>query len=141
MTIQAKTKSKAKTKIKAKTKRTSRIKRKLTTKDWANIAAEAAEDKKALEIKIIEVKKLTSLADYLVICTGESAPQIRAISSNVEDKLREKGVKSIRWEGREASNWFILDAGSIIVHIFGKEERQRYKLEDLWGKRGITYHL
>jgi len=123
--------------IKSKSKRG----RRLYPKDYASIAALAAEDKKALDIKILEVKKLTPVADYLVVCTGESAPQLKALSSHIEEKLKEKGVKSIRLEGRENSNWFILDLGSVIVHIMGKEERRKYKLEDLWGKRGITYHL
>jgi len=109
----------------------------------AMLIARAAEAKSAADIKVLDLKRISPLADYLVICTGESAPQIRAISLSIDEKLRAKGIKSkaSKWEGKLNSNWMVLDLGSVVVHVMGPEERARYKLEDLWEKRSIVYHL
>lgn len=125
--------------IKAKTKKKAALR--LTEKGIANLISEAAGDKKAEDIKILDLRKVTPLADFIVVCTGESAPQIKAIASHVDDKLRAKGIKSIRWEGKLNSNWMILDLGRIVVHIMGQEERERYDLESLFVKKAIVYHL
>jgi ribosome-associated protein len=103
--------------------------------------AKAAEDKKADNIKVLDVKKATPLTDYFVICTGESGPQMKAISSHIEEELRSKGGKSLRWEGKLNSKWLILDLGRVVVHIMSKEERERSNLEGLWEKKAIVYHL
>ena len=105
------------------------------------LAAAAADEKQAQDIKILDVRKITPITDFIVVCAGESGPQLKAISSNIEDKVRKKGLKCLRWEGKVNSNWFILDLGMVIVHVMGEGERQRYKLEEMWGKKGITYHL
>ena len=105
------------------------------------IIAGIAEDKKGKDIKIIDVRKMSPLTDYLVLCTGESAPQLKAIASAVEERLREAGERSVRWEGKVNSNWLILDIKKIVVHIMGEVEREKYKLEDLWDKKAIIYHL
>ena len=103
--------------------------------------AEEAEEKKALDIKVLDVSKMTPLADFIVICSGESTPQIRAISSHLKDKAADLGAKPRRREGGERSNWMILDFGNVVVHIMGVEERSRYNLDELWGKSGIIFHL
>ena len=105
------------------------------------LAAAAADEKQAQDIKILDVKKITPITDFIVVCTGGSAPQLKAITGNIEDKVRKKGLKSLRGEGKVNSNWLILDLGMVIVHVMGEEERQKYKLEEMWGKKGITYHL
>lgn len=127
--------------IKAKTRRKAGGRRKKTARDLTAVIAEVLEDKKALDVKIIDVRKITPLTEYLVICTAESGPQMRAISQSVEDKLKATGEKLMRWEGMEISNWMILDIGNIVVHVMGEEERRRYDLEGLFGKKAIVYHL
>ena len=98
----------------------------------------AIEDKKGLDIKVLELKK--SIADFMVICSAESEPQIRAISDLIEEKVKKIGVKGFKWQGVIGSGWRVLDLGNIIVHIMGVKERHYYKLEELWEKRAIIYH-
>ena len=80
------------------------------------------------------------MADYLVICSGNSTPQLDAINRAIEEELVKYGVKPRR-EGPKGSGWLILDFGSVIVHILGEKERNFFKLEDLWGKKSIIYHV
>jgi len=98
-------------------------------------------NKKAIDIDIIDISKRSSLADHLIIATSGSSTQTNAISKALEEGLRKIGFKSLKWEGKPESNWLILDLGSIIVHIMGIEERKKYSLEEIWGKSGITYHM
>jgi len=80
------------------------------------------------------------LVDYLIICSGESEPQLRAIGNEIDHVLRKADVKGYRWQGVLGSGWIILDLGSIVVHILGVVEREYYNLEELWGKEAIIYH-
>ena len=109
--------------------------------DLATLIAAAAEDKKAEDIKIINLKNRSALADFIIICTGDSNPHIDAITRNIEDKLRDAGKRPQKWQGKAGSNWKIMDTGSIIVHVMGSEERARYNLDELFEKSAIIYHL
>ncbi|MBN3033810.1 MAG: ribosome silencing factor [Candidatus Saganbacteria bacterium] len=100
----------------------------------------AAESKKALDLKILDVRQSSALLDYLVICGADSQPQLRAIAKEIEARLRANGFKDFRWEGLPGSGWLILDLGSIVVHLLKEEERAYYKLEELWGKEAVVYH-
>ena len=93
---------------------------------------ELASDKLAEDIVLLDVRALTTIADYFVICGGGSERQVRAISREVQDTLRDEGVRPLHGEGEADSNWILLDYGSVIVHIFTAEERDYYKLERLW---------
>ncbi|MBU0630796.1 MAG: ribosome silencing factor [Candidatus Margulisbacteria bacterium] len=104
------------------------------------LIARAAENKLALDIKVLDVRKTSNLLDYLVICGGESEPQLKAISGEIDDQLRKAGIKGYRWQGVSGSGWQILDLGSIVIHILGVAEREYYNLEELWGKEAIIYH-
>lgn len=95
--------------------------------------ATAARSKHAEEITIYQVGDLTSLADFFVICSAESEPQIRAIVDAVHDSLSKKGSKPFGIEGREASLWVLVDCNDVILHIFKKEAREFYNLDRLWG--------
>ena len=75
-----------------------------------------------------------------MICSGDSAPQIRAIEKEIDNRLRRNKIKGFRWEGEVKSGWVVLDLGEIVVHIMGEAERAYYKLEELWGKEAIVYH-
>jgi len=102
-------------------------------KDLALIAAQAAYEKKAVDIVIQEVKSQIIITDYFVIATGASNRQVDAISEAVEDALKiEAGVKPIGREGREDLLWVLLDYGDFVVHVFQPEQRAFYRLETMW---------
>jgi ribosome-associated protein len=104
------------------------------------LIAKAAESKLALDVKVLDVRKTSNLVDYLIICGGESEPQLRAIGNEIDTVLRKAEIKGYRWQGVIGSGWIILDLGSIVVHILGVVEREYYNLEELWGKEAIIYH-
>jgi ribosome-associated protein len=105
-----------------------------------DIIVKAAESKKALDIKVMDISKSSSLVDSMVICGAESPPQLRAIEKEIDSALRKIGVNKLKWEGVISSGWVVLDLGSIVVHVLGEPERDYYRLEDLWGKEAIVYH-
>ncbi len=90
--------------------------------------------KKGRDIKLLHVADKTVLADYFVICGGNSNTQTRGLADEVEYKLGLEGVEPIRVEGRETATWVLLDYGSVIVHVFNTETRQFYNLEKLWNE-------
>ena len=95
--------------------------------------ADAALEEKALDLIMLDVRELTILADYFVIASGRSSVQIRSIAENIETKMAELGIDLLRRDGYQESKWVVLDYGSWIVHVFHPEQRDYYKLEDLWG--------
>lgn len=101
----------------------------------ALIIAEAADDRKGTNISILKVTELSYLADYFVIITGFSVPQLRAISLSIEGKVMEKmNLEPIRIEGKNEGNWILHDYGDVIAHIFLPEAREFYGLEAFWGR-------
>ena len=96
-------------------------------------------DKKATEIQIINVSKLTSLTDYFIICSSDSDPKTKAIMNHIKDKVHEKyDIKPLHLEGIENLEWVLLDYVSIVVNIFSKEKREYYNIERLWADAKIT---
>ena len=106
----------------------------LSSLDIARQIVEAAEDKKAADIVLLDVSELTSMADYFIICSGGSERQLGAIGDGIADRLRDEGVRPIGREGGSNSHWTLLDFGSVIVHIFAPPERDYYQLERHWAK-------
>jgi len=104
------------------------------------IIAKAAESKQAVDLKAMDVSKTSSIVDYLIICSGESSPQVQAIRKEIDSQLRKNKIKGFRWEGMSGSGWVILDLGSVVVHVMGTAERDYYRLEELWGKDAVVYH-
>ena len=96
-------------------------------------------DKKALDIIMIDVRKITTLTDLFVVCTSESEPQTRAITDHINQKMKEEGVKSWHIEGYEHLDWVLIDFVHIVVHIFSKESREFYEFERLWADGKITH--
>ena len=90
------------------------------------------DSKKGAEIKVLDISKVTTMADYFVICQGNWGPQMKAISEEIEDKLAELGVKPIGREGMSTAYWILLDYSDVIVHIFNGEARNFYSIENLW---------
>jgi ribosome-associated protein len=95
---------------------------------------EAALDKQAVDILMLDIRQLTSFADYFVICSAESDRQIDAICDEIDAALSKEGINIYRREGNADSGWVLLDFGSIIVHVFNETTRQYYDLEQLWEK-------
>lgn len=97
------------------------------------VAAEAAASKKATDMVGLDLTPLEGVADYFLICSGSSEPQVRAIAEEVEDKLREAGTRAWHVEGREGRRWVLLDFVDVVVHVFHEKTREYYLLERLWG--------
>jgi ribosome-associated protein len=101
------------------------------------VAIAALEEIKARDIVVIDVKKLTSLFDTVIVATAESARQTKSCARNVRDRLKESGAYIIGTEGEDSGDWVLVDAGDIVVHIMQPAIRAYYALEELWdnGKR------
>jgi len=104
----------------------------MESREMAILAARALEGKKGKNIKVIKVEDLTLVTDYFVVCTGGSTPHCQALSTEVEDKLAEKGVFFAHKEGALEARWILLDFSQVIVHIFQEDDRKFYNLERLW---------
>ena len=104
----------------------------LPSREMAEIAVKALDGKKGKEIKLIRIDKITTLAEYFVICTGTSNTQINALCDAVEKELTEKGEEPLHREGYRGGTWVLLDYGSVIVHVFTQEAHDYYDLEHLW---------
>ena len=96
------------------------------------MAIQALEDKKAEDIRVIDISEVSVLADYFIIAGGSNSNQIQALSDNVEEKLGRAGCPVRQIEGYDTANWILLDFGDVIVHIFDKENRLLYDLERIW---------
>ena len=89
---------------------------------------------KALEITSINLKNKTSIADFMIIASGNSSKHIQALSETLVDELKKKGINNCRLEGRDSSDWKLIDAIDIIIHIFHPEKRKFYDLEKMWSE-------
>ena len=98
-------------------------------------AVSALEDIKARDITVLDVRKLTAIADTLVIASAESARQVKALAHHVRDKLKEAGADIVGVEGEEGGEWVLVDAGDIVVHVMQPAVRAYYNLEELWTAR------
>jgi ribosome-associated protein len=102
--------------------------------DIARRIVELAEDKKAADIVLLEIAPLTTVADYLVICSGGSERQLDAIADGIAEGLKVEGERILAREGEATSHWVLLDAGAVVVHVFAPPERDFYALERLWAE-------
>jgi ribosome-associated protein len=115
----------------AKTER--RRKRAARLPKFIELAVRAAEDKQALDITVLDLKKASGFTDYFVICTGTNTRQIRAIADGITDALAGTGSKPAYIEGYRESDWVLVDYFDFIIHVFSPETRAFYGLERLWG--------
>ncbi|HVN66728.1 MAG TPA: ribosome silencing factor [Candidatus Sulfotelmatobacter sp.] len=113
---------------------------KKTGRKLVDLIVAAAEAKLAGDIIALDVSRASSLTDWLVICSGEAAPQLRAIVDAIAESLKKNRLKKYKWEGVTGSGWLVLDLGSVVVHVMAAAERDYYRLEDLWGKDAVVYH-
>jgi len=100
--------------------------------ETAHRVVEAASDKQAMDIMLLDVREVCSFADYFVICGGESKRQIKAIYDEVGHVLKKEGILPLHHEGTIDSGWLLLDFGDVVVHIFAAFEREYYQLDRLW---------
>jgi len=96
-------------------------------------AVAAAEDRKAVDLKVLHLQRVSDFTDYFVICSGTSERQVQAIADAVEAKLREAKVRPLHVEGYNRAQWVLIDYGDLVVHVFQEEPRRYYALERLWG--------
>lgn len=103
------------------------------------VIKEAIESKKGSDIVILDVGFYTSIADYFVICTGNSEPNVRAIVDEIDSESVKNGFSKIGIEGTGDAKWMLLDFGHIIVHVFNEETRKFYNLEQLWSHAEVVH--
>lgn len=103
-----------------------------SSKEMAQLAIKAMEDKKAEDVRIIDITGVSTIADYFIICSGNNASQIQAICDNVDEMLGRAGFEKKQIEGYESANWVLIDYRDIIVHVFDKQNRIYYDLERIW---------
>lgn len=108
--------------------------KKPTTAAKKKLVIAALEDIKASDITAIDVRKITSMCDWIVVATAQSARQTKALARNVRDTLREAGATIIGTEGEESGEWILVDAGDIVAHVMQPATREYYNLEELWGE-------
>lgn len=112
----------------------------INTKEILDTIIEALLSKKANDITLLDVSELTTLAEYFVVCHGNSDVQVKALADAVEDDVLEKtGDKAWRKEGLNARSWIILDFVNIVVHVMSEEKRNFYGIERMWNDAKITY--
>jgi ribosome-associated protein len=103
------------------------------TRERVREAVSAADDRKAVDLKVLQLEKITDFTDYFLICSGTSERQVQAIADAVQERLRERGVRPLHVEGYNRSQWILIDYGDLVVHVFQEEQRRYYALERLWG--------
>ena len=104
----------------------------MNSREMVKLACEAMEEKKAQDIKIIDIEKVSTLADYFIIASGSNRTQVQAMADNVNEILGRAGVEPKQVEGYQNANWILLDYRDVVIHIFDEENRLFYDLERIW---------
>ena len=104
----------------------------MTSAEYCKIAVAALEDRKAEDVKIIDIREISPVADYFVIADGTNQNQIQAMRDAVDEALYKADLKVRQVEGNQSSTWILMDYNDIIIHIFSKEDRLFYDLERIW---------
>ncbi len=107
----------------------------------AHAAVDIIADKKAANILLLDMREVTLLADYFILCSGSSNRQIQAISDGLLENLKKSGSKRATVEGSADSGWVLVDFGDLIVHIFSPDQRAYYRLEELWQEAPIVVRM
>ncbi len=97
-----------------------------------NIAYSALDDKKGIDIKVINIENISVIADYFIITSGSNVNQVKALADNVQEELGKAGYDYKQIEGYNTANWILMDYGNIIIHIFNQDDRLFYDLERIW---------
>jgi ribosome-associated protein len=105
----------------------------MTEREILRVAVKAADEKKAEDIVALNMKGISLVADYFMICHGNSEKQVQAIAREIKEKAEEQQIAVKRLEGFEEAKWILVDLGDVVAHVFHKDERSYYNLERLWG--------
>lgn len=112
----------------------------ITSMDMTKIAVAALEEKKGMDIKVIDIRDVSVIADYFIIAGGTNKNQVQALSDSVDEELSKNGINYKQIEGYGTANWILMDYNDIIIHIFNQEDRLYYDLERIW-RDGKTLEL
>ena len=112
-----------------------------TSEELANAIFEILEDRKAHDVKVLHVEKKTVIADYFVLCTGNSSTQVKALADEVEYKTTIRGRTPTNVEGKDNTAWIVLDYDSVIVHVFSRDAREYYNLDKLYSGNVEIKHV
>ncbi|MBN6186234.1 ribosome silencing factor [Aneurinibacillus sp. BA2021] len=110
----------------------------MTELEIAQLAARAAEDKKGHDVVILDLKGLSIIADYFVVCHGNSETQVQAIVDNIKDSLEKERVTVRGREGYDEARWVLVDVGDVVIHVFHRDEREFYNIERLWKDASVV---
>jgi len=113
----------------------------LEPNELAHAIVDAAADKKASDILLLDLRPVAFIADYFVLCDGQSVRQLRAITEAVIESLKERGERPLRVEGTPESGWVLVDFGAVVLHIFSPELRAYYALEELWRDAPVVVRI
>ena len=102
------------------------------------LVVDAAEDKKAMNLVTLNLRGISLIADYFVICHGNSETQVQAIATEIRKKAEEKGVRPRGMEGMDTARWVLLDLGDVVVHVFHRDDREYYNIERLWSDAKVV---
>lgn len=104
----------------------------METEKLKKLVVDALEDIKGEDIKVLDVREITDIADYMILASGNSGRQVRALAQNVAEEAKKNDVMPIGTEGEEKAEWVLVDLGDVIVHVLRHETREFYQLEKLW---------
>jgi ribosome-associated protein len=110
-------------------------------RDFAITVADVLADTPASHTRVLDIREISTLADYFVITAGENERQLRAISRQLADEVADRGVRPARVEGDPASGWILVDYSDVVVHIFDEDLRQFYNLEELWQDAPVVLEI
>ncbi|MFD2702121.1 ribosome silencing factor [Paenibacillus shunpengii] len=110
----------------------------VSSNELLQMAIDAADDKKAMNIVALDLRGISLVADYFVICHGNSDTQVQAIATEVRKRAQEKNVKINGIEGMDSARWVLMDLGDVVVHVFHRDEREYYNIERLWSDAKVV---
>ncbi|WP_054859216.1 ribosome silencing factor [Gracilibacillus sp. JCM 18860] len=106
----------------------------MDSKALVDLVAKACDDKRAENIVVLDMKEVSLIADYFLICDGSNERQVQAISRELKDVAEEQAIEVKRMEGFDQARWVLVDLGNVVCHVFHRDERVYYNLEKLWGR-------
>ena len=106
----------------------------MTSNEIAKAACTYLDEKKAIDVRVIDISRVSVIADYFIIAGGSNLRQVKSLADNVEEKLGKAGCVPRSIEGYQSANWILLDYGDVIIHIFNQEDRLFYDLERIWAE-------
>lgn len=110
----------------------------LKPEELLNLALAAAEDKKAMNVVALDLRGISLISDYFVICHGNSDTQVQSIATEIRKRVHEAGLEIRGVEGMDSARWVLMDLGDVIVHIFHRDERDYYNIERLWSDAKVV---